>query len=261
MANLSGLLSWRHRFFRRAGPIIIGSLLASLAGLGAASANMTDQARDVTFVRGPNESRFSLTANIFCAEAQIVVADSRVQATNIVYTSRTEFVLSKPQVQPLITRQYVTYDEDADGLYPKMVACKLKTADHINTEYGAGSAGPEQTCRELQLAVLNQVYAGIPGYERQLIAFNQNTEVIVEPDRVMPTGEKWLEAFTPVWLDDDGRLRLQARALRVDWTDPQFATVPERFRGNHYCRLAAPEYLYRLITGKVNLRPASGPWR
>lgn len=241
------------------GCIIVPKHAAALLALTLLSACSTqfggssdrDAVPDVTLVSGSAGSSLSLTANSFCAEAQTLVANSRVVASNFVYDSYEEFVLSKPQVQPLFTRQYVVYGEDASGMYPKLISCKLKTADHINAEYGDGSAGPEQTCRRLLQVVLWQVYEAIPSYERRQIVFDQNIRVVVEDDLSMPTGEEWLKPFTPAWLDADGRLRLQAKALRVDWRDQRYAAAPARFRGNHYCRVAAPEYLYRIVTGRL----------
>ena len=43
---------------------------------------------------------------------------------------------------------------------------------------------------------------------------------------------------------------MRSKGFRVDWTDPQFAAMPGRFRGVQYCHLVAPEYLARLVTGK-----------
>jgi hypothetical protein len=53
------------------------------------------------------------------------------------------------------------------------------------------------------------------------------------------------------WRDQDGVLHVRSKGFRVDWTDPQFAAMPGRFRGVQYCHLIAPEYLARLVSGQA----------
>jgi hypothetical protein len=65
------------------------------------------------------------------------------------------------------------------------------------------------------------------------------------------TGPDWLKPYEMTWRDAAGALQLRSKGFRVDWTDPQFATMPGRFRGVQYCHLIAPEYLARLVSGKA----------
>ena len=66
-------------------------------------------------------------------------------AVNTVYTDYQAFVESKPAPRPLATRQSVWF-EDAARTQPRMVSCKMKTADHIRVEYGADQVGDDISC-------------------------------------------------------------------------------------------------------------------
>ena len=94
----------------------------------------------------------------FCSEAQRIVANSRVPAVNTVFADREAFIRSKASARPLETRQYAA-PEAGPGSSPKMVSCKMKTADHIRTEFGADQAGADETCALLNQRTLDAVLA------------------------------------------------------------------------------------------------------
>jgi hypothetical protein len=72
------------------------------------------------------------------------------------------------------------------------------------------------------------------------------------------TGPDWLKPYEMTWRDESGVLHVRSKGFRVDWTDPQYAAMPGRFRGVQYCHLIAPEYLARLVTGKARAGLAVG---
>jgi len=83
-----------------------------------------------------------VTNDQFCIAAQAHVTGSKVTAVNSVYTDYQAFLDSKPAPRPLATRQYVWF-EDAARSQPRMISCKMKTADHIRVEYGADQVGDD----------------------------------------------------------------------------------------------------------------------
>ena len=60
---------------------------------------------------------------------------------NTVHADYAPFVLSKPQINPLETQQYLQYEDDAKTR-PTLLMCKGKSADHIVAVYGPGAAQP-----------------------------------------------------------------------------------------------------------------------
>jgi hypothetical protein len=188
----------------------------------------------------------------FCTEAQHLIGATALPSENVVYDDHDAFVKSKAAPKPLVTRQFVRYDLDEPGV-SKMISCKLKSADHLNFEYGAGSAGHEGTCRSVNGLTLERVRAARGNPERPSGVF---TEVVLDPDEVGPSGVVWLKPFTMVRVDDYNILHVKSKALFVSWHDERFLNMPARFRGTHYCHLIAPSYLRRLLDGEVVLGPA-----
>lgn len=185
--------------------------------------------------------------NEFCAEVQRLIGATALPAANVVYDDFDAFVKSKAAPKPLITRQFVHFDADHPGS-PVMISCKLKSADQLNFEYGAGSAGHEGTCRAVNGLTLERVLAARANPEQPAGVFKK---VVLDADEIGPSGVVWLKPFMMVRVDDDNALHIKAKALFVSWHDERFLKMPARFRGTHYCHLIAPSYLRRLLDGEV----------
>jgi hypothetical protein len=192
----------------------------------------------------------------FCAAAQRLVTGTTVPVANVVHDEFEAFVLSKPQVRPLESQQYHWY-ADAGRTQLMMISCKLKTADHISTEYGAHAAGPQRSCVDVNRATVAAVGAALQAAGEPL-AFSPDA-IRLPADAMTRNGPQWLEPHTMILTHVDGTLEILARSFRADWTDPAHARVPERFRGTHYCHLVAPEYLRAVLTGAA--APQGEPWR
>ena len=187
----------------------------------------------------------------FCSEVQYLIGATALPSENVVYENLDAFVKSKAAPKPLITRQFVHYDEDQPDL-PKMISCKLKSADHLNFEYGAGSAGHEGTCRSVNGLTLERVRAARGNSDSPSGVF---TNIVLAPDEIGPSGVVWLKPFTMVRVDGENILHIKSKALYVSWHDERFLKMPARFRGTHYCHLIAPSYLRRLLGGEVVVDP------
>lgn len=159
------------------------------------------------------------------------------------------FVKSKAAIEPLTIHEYIWYEAD-DPARPVMVSCKLKSADHLNEAFGAGTSAGNGRCQDMNRLTYDRVRAALGAVNVEPVVFDAAEEVRNTENPGM-TGPDWLKPYEMTWRDTSGVLHLRSKGFRVDWTDQQFAAMPGRFRGVQYCHLVAPEYLARLVTGKV----------
>lgn len=220
-----------------AGPL----LLAFLAGVSGGCATSPPATTAVP-------AAFDLTD--FCADAQQRISGTALRPDNVLHTEYTAFVKSKPSVRPLRTEQYVWFEDEARAR-PKMVSCKMKTADHIATEYGAGQVAGEGECADINRATLERVLASMDSGEQRRLRFDGGARVVFEPEFRTADGPVWLAPFALTTLGSDGALHIHSLAMRNDWLDPALANAPPQFKGTRYCHLIAPQYLLRVLRGDV----------
>lgn len=187
----------------------------------------------------------------FCTEAQQRIAGTSLRSENTLYTDYEAFVKSKPGVRPLRTEQFVWLSDEARA-EPKMISCKMKTSDHIATEYGADQTTGEGQCADINRATLARVLDSMTAAERRRLRFARGTQIVFEPEIRTTEGPVWLAAFPLVTRGDDGALHIHSKAMRNDWLDPALAKAPPQFKGTRYCHLIAPQYLARLLRGDVS---------
>lgn len=203
-----------------------------------------------------------VTDAAFCRDAQRAIVGSALASENEVITVLDAFVRSKPVARPLQTRQYLWMEDAAPGspgsARPKMVSCKMKTADHLVAEHGADAAGADIGCSGVNRLTLRRVLAAMTPAERRRLRFKPQ-QVVFDEDFVTTLGPVWLEPYPVARAGEDGRLHIQARAMRNDWLDPRYASAPAQFRGTRYCHLIAPEHLGRLLRGEVAPPAATTP--
>lgn len=191
-----------------------------------------------------------VTNDQFCIAAQAHITGSKVTAVNSAYTDYQAFLDSKPAPRPLATRQYVWF-EDAARNQPRMISCKMKTADHIRDEYGADQVGDDTSCAAVNALTLQAVLNSQTRAERGRLKFDAGRRVVFDPDVVTHSGQVWVEPFALLEMAPDGALHVKSKGLKNDWLDPRFAKQEPRFRGTRYCHLVAPEYLKRALLGDV----------
>ncbi|MEY2624514.1 MAG: hypothetical protein RL412_289 [Pseudomonadota bacterium] len=197
------------------------------------------------------------TTDSFCIEAQAAIVSSKVQARNEIHTDVATFTKSKPVARPLVTTQYVWPESTAPNATAMMVSCKMKTADHLVSEYGPEAAGADIGCSGVNALTLQRVLASMTPAERRRLRFDGGKKVLMDPDIVTTMGPIWLEPYAMARIGESGHLRIQAKAMRNDWLDPRYLAAPPQFRGTRYCHLVAPEYLRRLLLGEVKPLSAS----
>jgi hypothetical protein len=186
----------------------------------------------------------------FCADVQRYMADTRVPVENVVHTEYDAFVLSKAQIRPLRTEQYHWYEDEAKTRL-KMISCKMKTADHIRSEYGADAAGIEGLCAGYNRLTLQRVLARMSREQRSALAYDGGLRVVFDGDEVTTQGPEWLAPYPMAYVGEDQALHIKAKAMRNDWLDQRYKDAPVRFRGTRYCHLVAPEHLERLLRGST----------
>lgn len=192
----------------------------------------------------------------FCLEAQRVVVRTDLKPQLVVHKDFDSFVKSKAVIEPLTIQQYVWY-ENEDPSRPMMISCKLKSADHLNEVFGAATSGGNGRCQDMNRLTYERVRASLGAVNVEPLMFDPAEEVS-NADNPGMTGPDWLKPYAMTSRDDAGRLEVHSKGFRVDWTDTRFAATPARFRGVQYCHLVAPDYLARLVTGKVKPGVAVG---
>jgi hypothetical protein len=191
----------------------------------------------------------------FCVRGQQLMARTQLTAQNVLHTDYDAFVLSKAEVRPLRTEQYHWYQDDA-RTQMKMISCKMKTADHLRTEYGDSAAGEEGTCAMLNEHTLQSVLAQLKGQRGIRVGYDRGRKVVFESEALTTMGPEWLAPYEIAWQGPDGALHIKSKAMRNDWLDPRYLNAPPRFRGTRYCHLIAPDYLRRLLSGITAAPPA-----
>lgn len=185
----------------------------------------------------------------FCLEVQRVVVRTAVTPALVLHTDFDGFVKSKASIEPLTIHEYIWYEAD-DPARPVMVSCKLKSADHLNEAFGPGTSAGNGRCQDMNRLTYDRVRDSLGAGKVETVVFDPAEDVRNTENPGM-TGPDWLKPYEMTWRDASGVLHLRSKGFRVDWTDPQFASLPGRFRGVQYCHLIAPEYLARLVTGKA----------
>ncbi len=193
----------------------------------------------------------------FCSSAQQMIGATTLRSSNIVHADYQAFVLSKPKVRPLETEQFYWY-ENADPSRLKMISCKMKTTDHLRTEYGDSAAGAEGLCGQVNQHSLDAAVLALRRERHGPLNYGGGRKIVFDPEEITNMGPEWLKPHEIAWEDASGVLHVQSRAMRNDWLDPRYAKSPPQFRGTRYCHLMAPDYFKRLLTGASKAPRARG---
>ncbi len=190
------------------------------------------------------------TTDTFCTAVQEILAGTTVPSELTVYPDIASFRQSKPTPRPLTISQVITVDEQGR---PKMVSCKVKSADHIRSEYGEDAGGPQRYCREITVMVHARVVENLEAEEPGLAATVRG--YVIEPDEPYTTGRMYLSDFPLAFADSDGNLHINTQSLQVNWDDWHYWIMPNVLRGQTYCHLITPEHLEALARGQAQPDP------
>jgi len=185
----------------------------------------------------------------YCVRAQQLLAQTEELPAVQVHQTRDSFIESKAFDEPFTVHQYWSSPVAGEGSMPTVVSCKMRTAERINAAHSPGAVPVAQgdlSCDVLHREMLEQVYTAVPSGEQAV----PRGQWVVDEEQVTYMGPRWLEPwpFEPLARGDEGGLHLQTRALYVPkaWWIP----MPDRFLGNYYCHLIAPDYLRALVRGE-----------
>src|SRR5688572_23415684 len=135
----------QHRIFlRKRTGALMKNVIMALVAVGVVVAGCASDPRPVVV----GKPLTIPTTNDYCALAQKEIASARVPARNVLASDFHAFSRMTPQIQPLETLQFVQYS-DAQKTRPRMISCKLHSAEKIRATYGATAAGESTTCARL----------------------------------------------------------------------------------------------------------------
>jgi len=180
----------------------------------------------------------------YCLAAQRIVTRTEQPVELVVHDNFEAFVKSKAVIEGPQIQQLDWYE----GNRVVGVSCKLKSADHLNLEFGDGTAGPDGLCQDFNQAVYNLILQDIEQPAWPVVIFDAN-ETVMNEDQPAMTGPDWLMPYTATYADKSNNLHIRSKGFQVNFTDPRYEKAPARFRGVHYCHLVAPEYFRDLLAG------------
>jgi hypothetical protein len=183
----------------------------------------------------------------YCRAAQRLVTRTMYPVRVQIHDDFDAFVKSKALIEGPTIQQYVWRNEDGA---PVGISCKLKSADHLNLAFGAGTAGPDGACQDMNRAVFEKLIRGNLRPAYTTVVFDP-LETVTNTDEPGMTGPDWLAPYTATRVDEDGALHIKAKGFQVDFGDTRFAQAPARFRGIHYCHFLAPDYFDALLSGRA----------
>ena len=182
----------------------------------------------------------------FCTMVQRVLANTDMTPNVTVFDNMPEYRSSKPSIDPLNAYQLVTYS----GATPIIVSCKIKTADHLQTEYGEDAAGKQRFCPDFTRMLLEQAVAELEVSDPDAAAVAAS--FIVEDTEPFATGQSYLGEFNPLYRDPEGNIHVVTPGLQTDWGNWLFWLLPNRLRGQTYCHLPTTELLKAVATGEMD---------
>jgi len=182
----------------------------------------------------------------YCVAAQRLVTRTLVPVQVVIHEDFDAFVKSKAVIEGPTIQQY-NWTEPGGKFVG--ISCKLKNADHLNLQFGEGTAGPDGLCQDMNQEVFRLLARKVtkPSFTR--VTFDPQ-ETVTNAQQPGMTGPDWLAPFTVTYIQDD-TLHIATKGFIVNFNDPQYAKAPERFRGVHYCHFIAPEYLQALMDGSA----------
>ena len=151
--------------------------------------------------------------------AQQFLANTDMQGDNTIFDNMPDYRSSQPAPKPLQIFQVVTYDKAT----PIMVSCKVKTADHLQSVYGADKAGQQRYCPELTKEILQSVIAELS--QSDPAAAEKAKGFIVEDNEPYVTGRSYLADFELSFTDESGKIHINSPGLQTDWGKPDVVAI------------------------------------
>jgi pimeloyl-ACP methyl ester carboxylesterase len=181
----------------------------------------------------------------FCVVMQQRMTGTELTPANTLFMDMPAYRSSKPDIRPLRTYQIVTYQ----GATPIRVSCKMKTAAHLRSEYGAETATTQQSCaamaRSLQADAVSRLRAA-----NLHDAAKRAAELIIDDTEAYATGRAYLASYPLSERDAAGRIHLSVPGLFQDYDSWFTPLLPRIVQGQSYCHVPTSEYLSALARGE-----------
>jgi len=181
----------------------------------------------------------------FCASAQKILANTRLDSENTVFADLGEYAASKPAIKPLTNYQVVTYS----GPTPIMVSCKVKTAAHLRSEYGEDAAGEQLFCPAVTRLAQSQAVAELLPVDP--VAAERAQAFVVVDNEPYASGRGYLGDFQLSFVGEDGAVNLNSPGLFQNYDAWYTWILPERLQGQSYCHVATVDYIKALALGEI----------
>jgi hypothetical protein len=186
------------------------------------------------------------TSEKFCQAVQQILANTKIESINTIFTDMPAYRHSKPSADPLMIYQVVTYD----GQRPIMVSCKIKGAAHIRSAYGDDAAGEQQYCPEITRRTKAQAIAELRQEDLLGVAIAAEAFIIDENEPYI-TGQEYLSDFELSYVGEDGAIHFNSPGLFHDYDSWTTWILPEKFEGQTYCHLATVDYMKAVAKGEI----------
>ena len=213
--------------------------------LGSFFVSLTVLAGLSVAVNAGGHSASSDSLENFCIEGQKIITGTNIVPTLVIHETKKDFGASKASIDEsgYTIHQHIHKDkvEGLEGVIPKIISCKFKSADNIQAYFGDDSTGEHGACSDVNQATLDRVSKEL-GIE--------NPEIQIEDDEYVYAGTNWINPwpYSAVSVREQGGLAIKSKGMYIPdawWLFP----VPARFKGVHYCHLIAPDYLKVLLEG------------
>lgn len=256
--------------------LMVGGLALLGATLGGvASAQMTS----------PRSELYSQWAvDRYCSMAQQLMTGTPYYSYNLLHSSQDSFTYSSAapymgpnlsayngklvnesgnpvtgDMLPLTTQQFVSHRvlPGTTWEYPIVISCKMKDAEAIAYHFGASAAGTQKSCRDVNQAVVADVFASLTAVEQRMIRFSPS-QIVYPADLMAASGPSWLYplpylprvAFIQTVGVNTGKLVIRGLAINVSRLNADGNVGPDK-KGSYYCHFPSPEYIRALITGQT----------
>ncbi|MEC9375910.1 MAG: hypothetical protein VYA80_06015 [Pseudomonadota bacterium] len=185
-------------------------------------------------------------SNRFCSIVQKILSNTSIESINTIFDNMPDYRSSKPSVSPLNTYQVITYS----GATPIVVSCKIKTSDHLQSEYGEDAAGKQRYCPEISKLTLQQAITELETENADAAVIAAN--FVVDDTEPYATGQSYLGDYQPIAEDDTGTIHITSPGLQSNWNNfPISWILPDELLGQTYCHFPTVDFLKAVATGEI----------
>lgn len=145
----------------------------------------------------------------YCLAAQCLVTRTVIAVNMQLHGEFDSFLRCKATIDDGVPTIHQFNWTDDRGRLPGIFR-KLKSADHLEAVFGAGTAGPDATCQDMDRAVYQLVRREVPRPRSDRVLFDSHETAYNEKEPAT-TGLDWLAPYALTSVTADGALVIHAR--------------------------------------------------